>query len=308
MRFRHTRLGLRPRGAPAGLPGQAKGQFGLSEMLGDRKELVGSSRSYTRTDIRTTSAILRLLKLAFLSSQEPDPGGPASTARPTPTGGYVDDLARARSRRCASEFLQRRRPSKGPRRPSDRRRQEGAQEAQRRSAPGPAETCRRASSTNKQEAEDVAIQAAKELRLPVYYPAVRLARGGYASGERDYPAARAYKIRDRAKKRYDAYRLVLYAGEAGQYYGVQGTSWKSPPILDSPTETIKMRGRKYELFYDGDRLRLDRLAHAARRVLGLEHALAEADQRADAGDRALADADRDLPAVAPSRALPSPSP
>ena len=68
------------------------------------------------------------------------------------------------------------------------------------------------------------MQAAKELRLPVYYPTVRLARGNYASGERDYPAARAYKIRDRSKKRYDAYRLVLYAGEAGQYYGVQGTS------------------------------------------------------------------------------------
>ena len=100
------------------------------------------------------------------------------------------------------------------------------------------------------------MQAAKELRLPVYYPSVRLARGVYSSGERDYPAARAYKIRDGSKKRYDAYRLVLYAGEAGQYYGIQGTSWKSPPILDSPTDTIKMRGRKYEQYYDGDRLRL----------------------------------------------------
>ena len=123
---------------------------------------------------------------------------------------------------------------------------------------------------------------------------MRLARGAYSSGERDYPSARAYKIRDRAKKRYDAYRLVVYAGEAGQYYGVQGTGWKSPPILDSPTDTIKMRGRKYEEFYDGSRPAADRLAHAARRVLGLEHALAEADQQADAGDRALADADRQL--------------
>ena len=50
--------------------------------------------------------------------------------------------------------------------------------------------------------------------------------------------------------------MVLYAGVAGQYYGVQGTSWKAPPILDSPSDTMQMRGRKYELFYDGDRLRL----------------------------------------------------
>jgi hypothetical protein len=90
----------------------------------------------------------------------------------------------------------------------------------------------------------------------VYYPAVRLAGGGFASGERDYPAVRAYRIADRAGNRYEAYRMVLFAGVAGQYYGVQGTSWKAPPILDSPSDTMRMRGRKYELFYDGTRLRL----------------------------------------------------
>ena len=42
----------------------------------------------------------------------------------------------------------------------------------------------------------------------------------------------------------------------GQYYGVQGTNWKAPPILDNPATTTRMRGRKYELFYDGNRLRL----------------------------------------------------
>ena len=33
--------------------------------------------------------------------------------------------------------------------------------------------------------------------------------------------------------------MVLYAGVAGQYYGVQGTSWKAPPILDSPSDTMQ---------------------------------------------------------------------
>ena len=42
----------------------------------------------------------------------------------------------------------------------------------------------------------------------------------------------------------------------GEYYGLQGTTWKNPPILEGPTETRKIRGRKYELYYDGDRLRL----------------------------------------------------
>ena len=99
--------------------------------------------------------------------------------------------------------------------------------------------------------------AAAKLRLPVYYPAVRLAGGGFASGERDYPAVRAYT--HHATARATATRPTgwsLFAGVAGQYYGVQGTSWKAPPILDSPSDTMRMRGRNYELFYDGTRLRL----------------------------------------------------
>jgi hypothetical protein len=33
-------------------------------------------------------------------------------------------------------------------------------------------------------------------------------------------------------------------------------NWKSPPILDDPSDEIRMAGRKYQLFYDGNRLRL----------------------------------------------------
>jgi hypothetical protein len=50
--------------------------------------------------------------------------------------------------------------------------------------------------------------------------------------------------------------MVAYEGSIGQYYGVQGTDWKAPPILDDPSEIAHMRGRRYELFYDGSRLRL----------------------------------------------------
>jgi polyisoprenyl-teichoic acid--peptidoglycan teichoic acid transferase len=43
-------------------------------------------------------------------------------------------------------------------------------------------------------------------------------------------------------------------GVPGQYDGIQGRSWKSPPILDNPSTTTRMRRRTYELFYDGARL------------------------------------------------------
>jgi hypothetical protein len=54
----------------------------------------------------------------------------------------------------------------------------------------------------------------------------------------------------------EAYRLVIYAGAPGEYYGVQGTAWRAPPILDNPDRVVKQNGRRLMLFYDGSRLRV----------------------------------------------------
>ena len=42
----------------------------------------------------------------------------------------------------------------------------------------------------------------------------------------------------------------------GQYYGVQGTTWRSPPILDGAHSTQRMAGRSYRVYYDGGKIRL----------------------------------------------------
>jgi hypothetical protein len=64
-----------------------------------------------------------------------------------------------------------------------------------------------------------------------------------------------YRIRDELGRRHAAYRLVLYQG-FGDYYGIQGTTWRDPPILDGPDETRRIGGRRLELFYDGRHLRI----------------------------------------------------
>ena len=59
-----------------------------------------------------------------------------------------------------------------------------------------------------------------------------------------------------------------------------------------------MRGRKYELFYDGDRLRLIAW-RTPRGAYWVSNTLSpEADQQADARDRPLADAHRQLTCAA----------
>ncbi len=88
--------------------------------------------------------------------------------------------------------------------------------------------------------------------LPVYFPAARLARGGYVKTT----SPRSYEIYDRNKNRYRAYRIVLSHDENGQYYGVQGTTWKAAPILDNPTDEVRMRKRTYKRYFDGRKIRL----------------------------------------------------
>jgi hypothetical protein len=95
-----------------------------------------------------------------------------------------------------------------------------------------------------------AVQAGAGKTLPALYPALRLQGSVYAG------PPRVYKLRGTDGKRYGAYRMVLQTGHAGEYYGLQGITWKNPPILEGVTETRKIGRRTYELAYDGDRLRL----------------------------------------------------
>ena len=57
--------------------------------------------------------------------------------------------------------------------------------------------------------------------------------------------------------------MVIKRGGIGEFYGIQGTTWQdaqgdpsNPPILGDPTKETTVNGRKFEVHYDGDRVRL----------------------------------------------------
>ena len=81
---------------------------------------------------------------------------------------------------------------------------------------------------------------------------------------------------------------------------MQGTTWKAPPILDNPTDEVRMRKRTYQRYFDGRKIRLIAWETPKAVYWVVQHALADADEPADDGHRALAAADRPV-------ALPSPS-
>ncbi len=96
--------------------------------------------------------------------------------------------------------------------------------------------------------------SARRLNFPVYVPTQVVPGSAY-----DAKASRQYEIKDPNGKMRPAYKLVISrttSTTVTEYYGVMGTSWSDPPILKDPSEERTIGGRTYELFYDGDRLRL----------------------------------------------------
>jgi polyisoprenyl-teichoic acid--peptidoglycan teichoic acid transferase len=93
--------------------------------------------------------------------------------------------------------------------------------------------------------------ARKTLRsFPVFYPR-RL-----PSGTIYVQLPRVYHFTNPDKEPLDAYKMVLQLPQ-GDYFGIQGIrDWSDPPILSNPSETRKIKGRDYDIYLDGDRVRL----------------------------------------------------
>ena len=83
--------------------------------------------------------------------------------------------------------------------------------------------------------KDQAVQAVQAGRRAARFPCSTRAS---APAARCSPGRRASTdLRGPGRKRYRGYRMVIKRGRVGEYYGVQGLTWKDPPIL----ERLRMR-------------------------------------------------------------------
>ncbi len=99
--------------------------------------------------------------------------------------------------------------------------------------------------------------------MTVYYPRVIGAGSQYCTNAtctigpiaNSYP--RAYTIRDPARNRHAAYRMTLVINPSlGQYYGVQGTTWQTPPILNGTHQTRTVNGKQLMIYFNGHKITL----------------------------------------------------
>ena len=235
VRFRHLDTDLVRAARQQDFLRQAKEQIGVGKLFSDRNALLKIFARYTQTDIRSEEAVLRLLKLVVTSAGHPIREvhfrGEAGPTYVTSTQEQI--------MRTVDEFLNVQ-SSSGPRTGGSSKKEKKSKKGQL--APG--------LQRDRINGEDQAISSARKLPFPVYFPTVSLTGSTYAK------LPRTYDIFDRAHHRYRAYRIVVDAPGIGEYYGIQGMNWTAPPILDNPSETRKMAGREYDLFFDGSRLRL----------------------------------------------------
>jgi polyisoprenyl-teichoic acid--peptidoglycan teichoic acid transferase len=243
-RFRHEDSDLVRGARQQELLREAKQRIGVGTLISDRERLYEIFGKYTRSDIRDRGEVLEIAKLAIFSIDQPIreihfegeiTAGDAAAGVPS----YVE-ASDATVRKLTKQFLGVE-ASKGPRGKlaPERKRKEPPEDTNLEDATG--------------EGKDQALQtvaAGAGKRLPVYYPTMRTLGALYAG------PPRVYRVPTPDHARALAYRMVIRRGLVGEYYGLQGTTWKNPPILATDSEERKVGKRTFHLQYDGDRVRL----------------------------------------------------
>jgi polyisoprenyl-teichoic acid--peptidoglycan teichoic acid transferase len=253
VRYRHSDNDLIRAARQQDFLRQIKAQDGVRNLmdLDDRYRIIRAFRRYFRSDkkLRESKEVLSVLKLLLFTGQNEiqEVGFKLDLSKESPSYLYTN---RRLIRETVDQFLDTE-ASAAP------RQRQAASDADR-------EFTRRANSRDRNrpseirgledaraEGENMAVLGASEIGFPFYYPTLRATGSRYAATE-----PRTYRMRDLRGKRHDAYRLVLYNGRIGEYYGVQGTTWKRPPILDNPAETERIGNRTFRIYKTGRKVRI----------------------------------------------------
>jgi polyisoprenyl-teichoic acid--peptidoglycan teichoic acid transferase len=251
VRFRHQDNDIVRAARQQGFLRAAKDQLRDQGLLKNLKPLVRIFARATETDsdLQSTRGLMRLARLAVLASGKPVrqiefPAAFVTSSSTTPWLGSHVTATTDQIRTVTREFLH---PSSKPVR--NTRRSERVRAAAARS-----------SLENRLEEGKALVRAApsrKRTRMPILVPGRLTAKGRYPASTDLAPNPRRYVIEDASGRPHAAYRLVIEEDRSeGQYYGVQGTTWKNPPILAGRHRTERIGGRSYSLYGDGGRLRM----------------------------------------------------
>jgi len=255
VRYRHTDTDIVRSARQQDFIRDAKNQYGQTRLIEDRDKLLKIFGRYTQTDanLHSVDGLINLFNLVAFADghairEVHFPAILLPCNPPAPC--YVTATPQAEAAAYRS-FMRVIKTAPAPSSASS------ASSAGAAGRPHSARSARAPTAGLESDPTDGKAQAAAmRSSLPVYVPRM-IASGttyeGPAAGE--YP--RAYELRDPRGRPHASYRLVLaYNATLGQFYGVQGTTWREAPILSSPSEIRVIAGKRLELHFDGGKLRL----------------------------------------------------
>jgi polyisoprenyl-teichoic acid--peptidoglycan teichoic acid transferase len=245
VRFRHADSDLVRAARQQDFLRQAKDQISSSSLIDRRGKLTDIFIKSTQADrqLASITGLQRLFKLAIFSAGHPvrQVKFPAQFAQDTaPNGTPIDYVTAdpAAVQATVRSFLH------GARRSKHKR---AARHTPRARHKALLVDVRRAN-----RALVAPLARRRNLRFPVFFPT----QATPAARPSNVDSPRFYTLRDRAGRRRHAYRLVFVQNELeGQYYGLEGTDWRTPPLLAHPTGHRTVAGRTLLLFREGPRLR-----------------------------------------------------
>lgn len=257
VRFRHTDSDIVRNARQQDFIRWAKDQYGVDSIVTNRDHLLRIFGAHTQTDrdLHTGNGIENLFNLVAFSAGHriKQVRFPAQIQPCTTTSCYVTASSRAE----AAVFHTFMSATHG-----------GPVKAAATSAGGSKKKKRGAKLSTAgliADTQDGKAQAAalSGVGMPVYYPKLIVGGGGsgYCSSltslcplESASPGSypRAYRLRDRHRHPYPAYRMtIVLNAQLGQYYGVQGTTWTNPPLLSNPLETKLVNGKALDIYEQG---------------------------------------------------------
>jgi LCP family protein required for cell wall assembly len=267
VRYRHTDTDLVRSARQQDFLSAARQRISVKDIVFDGEELVDVFTEYTTSDISKGSELLEVLKLVAASRNAtinevdfPAELGP-SFVYTTPAavdravreflGGDTVNEVRAAAARARKE------KEKKANKP-DRQKQKKEKPKVEVSKSG-SDGLVPAREAGEAEAK-IASRRARG-HFPIYYP-TRLPEGAFYVESDPYEKVvdpYVYNLKDEGGDRHLAYRMVLVMEESDgtHYFGVQGIrGWSDPPILDDPSLTKEINGREYEIFVDGEDVKM----------------------------------------------------
>jgi LCP family protein required for cell wall assembly len=279
VRFRHTDNDIVRNSRQQDFLRWAKDQYSEADLIANQGKLLKIFGQHTQTDhdLHTTDGLINLFNLVAFSAghqikQIAFPAIIQPCGGPVPgPGGVVQQAAcyvtanPGPERATYSAFMTPTPPAAAPSSSNGRLTPSSAAPAPR-PAPTPGLTA---------NLKDGRAQAAGlgKLGMPIYVPRLIISGSQYCTpdnpnctvevgqtpAEAGVPSGypRRYTLHDQSGNPYPAYRLTLEINPVlGEYYGVQGTTWQNPPILNHPTETKTVAGKLLELYANGGKISL----------------------------------------------------